>query len=1273
MTKISKTGDRSKQPAGKLKLMESNYQCACSLRQDAHQALKDEFEAAQKKSRAEKLSLEKGIYQGEIAHFQCYRFEVPKITSQSVDADRPHAIEVHGTQVDGSIRSVSEKTIDVAVSEYYGRVLPLLDVVFDLSLLIDLVDRRLCDIDRDEQKYNIAMPNKLFGLLDWPGIAGLRCNLDHSGRGDGISLTEDQVEAVRNSLAAPFTLIWGPPGTGKTKTLIGVIAELLFSGKKVLFASNTNSAIDNVLENIHPERKCPYPFLEQLRDSHSIVRIGAQADELVRNQFAPRAIAEQLSADIKAELEPLNSKFSELHERGADVKALLIRMRQAREICSEWHDLQTEYRSVREEGGVRVLQETLENVKAKRQEYESAVSAVLPSVQTVIADSSAAYEAIRKLRERVHYASLLKTNQTSRLSDVRQQLARTQSESDDLQSSWLKRKLNKSRLTQLQATRDELRAKEASLAGQLNATETKLSSLVEKEASLMGDIERALSPLQGIRESAALIIQVVGDADQQETFLSHDIANSTLFADDRELLQTFLEDDAVTNLQILFAITAMHKEENQDPLQDHLVALCTKAEKRLTKARSLETQLQTKAQEFAEACALLQEHEGREQSLADEADQIRTDMDELAGKIAELEERLEKLEDRIVDDAQLLCVTMIRANYDARLIAKKFDALVVDEFSMVSLPQLYCAAALVKERVILSGDHLQLPPISQSTSAPAQRWMKSSFYDWHEGSWDERRGADTKGAKRLSPFMAKLEEQRRLPEPVSALVRPWYEQEGNSLSDNWRREPWEKLRPNSHSLLDDHIRILDTTETNAYSSRSSSGSHYNLIHAGIAAEVCRELIEEYGIQPEDILLIAPYRDQASLCRVVATQLCDANIAQRLESRMLTIHKSQGKGCPIVIYDLTDGVQKALTGFHKQEQPNLVNVALTRTEAHLILLCSYDKMEKALKEQVGSALAGAFNRLTRSKARIINAKPYADRVFRQVDISDLLEGSSALLTEEQKNSILVLNSATYYQVLKEDFQNARESILIVSPFVTRNRMDKLMPMIEEAKSTHGDDIRIELITRPPEKMFKREGDSQWSGAAARQIMDRLVALGAVVTLSPDTHGKLVVFDGRINYWGSLNPLSFRDTDEINTRLDAKGLSKKLIQLARAGRSWPYRASGADFPVEEVMSDCRAAAKRDLNDLAWKLAGLYKRPRHQLMWRRTIDSLVTSPPTSWVKFRQLPELRRKGCVLRNHLEQIEDIVYPIRGERLPPEVPKHQPRQPLLFGDEEFTRM
>jgi len=53
-----------------------------------------------------------------------------------------------------------------------------------------------------------------------------------------------QWEAIRKAMDTSALFIWGPPGTGKTATLGYIIANYLLRGKKVLFASNTNRAVD---------------------------------------------------------------------------------------------------------------------------------------------------------------------------------------------------------------------------------------------------------------------------------------------------------------------------------------------------------------------------------------------------------------------------------------------------------------------------------------------------------------------------------------------------------------------------------------------------------------------------------------------------------------------------------------------------------------------------------------------------------------------------------------------------------------------------------------------------------------------------------------------------------------------------------------------------------------------------------------------------------------------------------------------------------------------
>ena len=63
-----------------------------------------------------------------------------------------------------------------------------------------------------------------------------------------VPLNAHQAAAVRSALSGPWTVITGPPGTGKSQVVTSIIVNAALRGQSVLFASRNHKAVDVVLD-----------------------------------------------------------------------------------------------------------------------------------------------------------------------------------------------------------------------------------------------------------------------------------------------------------------------------------------------------------------------------------------------------------------------------------------------------------------------------------------------------------------------------------------------------------------------------------------------------------------------------------------------------------------------------------------------------------------------------------------------------------------------------------------------------------------------------------------------------------------------------------------------------------------------------------------------------------------------------------------------------------------------------------------------------------------
>lgn len=65
-----------------------------------------------------------------------------------------------------------------------------------------------------------------------------------------FGVNESQLTAVERAFSAQISVIEGPPGTGKTQTILNILANILLRSKTVAVLSNNNAAVENVYEKL---------------------------------------------------------------------------------------------------------------------------------------------------------------------------------------------------------------------------------------------------------------------------------------------------------------------------------------------------------------------------------------------------------------------------------------------------------------------------------------------------------------------------------------------------------------------------------------------------------------------------------------------------------------------------------------------------------------------------------------------------------------------------------------------------------------------------------------------------------------------------------------------------------------------------------------------------------------------------------------------------------------------------------------------------------------
>ena len=265
----------------------------------------------------------------------------------------------------------------------------------------------------------------------------------------------------------------------------------------------------------------------------------------------------------------------------------------------------------------------------------------------------------------------------------------------------------------------------------------------------------------------------------------------------------------------------------------------------------------------------------------------------------------DKLVDRIIDNSQIIAATLIGvSNKSIKDIL--FDTVIIDEASQALEPE--CWNAILKaKRVILAGDHLQLPPTVKSNTA-----------------------------KELGLHLTLLERMTNVIDQTY-LLQEQYRMNDDILSFSNKKFYNGKLFSNPICAkrtidgLEDALIFIDTSGCGFEEKRNPESR--SLTNEGEAFILREHFIQhKEKFQNHSIGIISPYAEQV---RFLRQMIQDNDIFRNMDITVNTIDGFQGQEKDIIYISLVRSNDQNEIGFLKDQRR--LNVAMTRARMQLVMI------------------------------------------------------------------------------------------------------------------------------------------------------------------------------------------------------------------------------------------------------------------------------------------------------------------------------------------------
>lgn len=1053
-------------------------------------ALQEEIQAARVFESSNAVELKNGRRIAKVGKNFQYLFEIEN--ALNLPGDTPGDLMVPGSPpINVIIVSLEGLAITISIPEDIGSFVPSARLKSNLTYLMKILIER---IEGYADKSN-PVGERIMGAQPVSG-SDLHIELQNE-------YNQFQQQAVASSIGRDTTFIWGPPGTGKTQT-IGEIGFQLYERKRpILLVSHTNTAVDQAILRIGG--KIHNDDLE----NGKAIRVGDPKDDrLLQN---PNLL---LQTHVDRRSEELAKKRDELKLELVQSSQELLKLSRFIDLC-EW--VQSSKASIQ------ILINDLKDIKETEKEILDLKGKLSEVVQKRAFFQEAVLKA-RELKKSILQKGEIEEHITQAKKDIYNLEKSLQEKADEISKDknvlnetksvgWLSRQWNG-----LPSPDDQ---------------ESKVQKLEAEYGQLGIQIDQTRNRLLNLESELSRIIQAINHFQQKYGGTPYELhhqasENESIIKDLTQIIRKKADSAKKSRLKLERSLKQKIQALKDAKLVDSIPETAEKMLKLV-----IETYKKTKTKVAGVDL----------DSLKDQQDHLNDRISTIEIELDEIEETLKKIEEIIISEAEIVATTLTRAYLRESIQSRRFDTVVLDEASMAPIPALWIAAGLADNNAVVVGDPKQLPPIVISEKDLAKKWLGRDIF--------EEAGLTNYNlqAQHLAPLWMQYRMHPSISVVANELIYENRLKDGEifigtdqcGLDDNrcdqsllkWYSQEWG---------FDNPVLLIDTGPLDAWVTsvaRGKRSSRLNFLSATICVDLAERILKnnrpelKTGSSPR-ILIINPYRPHARLVEILIKE-------QGLEKdvRSGTVHNFQGSEADLVIFDLVNDEPHFRVGMFipklDENMKRLINVALTRAKRRLFVVGDFDYIQKLAKKAfLGRELIPFLKeRYPCVDANLIVPHGLASR---SADAQAKVFGGEV----EADDDRIIMTQDRFFPYFCGDVNNAKERVIIYSPFITQDRLAIMEPSIKSAVERG---IMVFVITKALGDRGKRELSNY------RMLERTLEKWGVVVIHKRRMHEKLSIIDNSILWIGSLNILSFSSTQEIMERRFSKNVVDDFIKTLR----------------------------------------------------------------------------------------------------------------------------